>query len=534
MTFAIAALTAGSAHAEDIVYSSEDFEGGTPNYEVAGAAAPYSLIQLEGITSQTALTGTDYTPGSPSRSGIFANGNLPGTIVDEPTGQHGFVSQSQNRRLDLTNGMTLVADGVATLNITFKILLYAFEDGERSPDFDDTAAVFYSASGDFTDSVQIATCATENMAEPVVFPDEPDSILGHTTVVEDTWSTVSLSLSSTDVTFTDTAKIRFNKLPSTGTNLLVFVDDITLTGITSTIVYSSEDFEGGTPNYEVAGAAAPYSLIQLEGITSQTALTGTDYTPQSPSRSGIFANGNLPGTIVDEPTGQHGFVSQSQNRRLTLTNGMPLVADGVDTLNITFKTLLYAFEDGERSPDFDDTAAVFYSALGDFTDSVQIATYATENMAEPVVFPDEPDSILGHSTLVEDTWSTLSLSLSSTDVTFTDTARIRFNKLPSTGTNLLVFVDDITVTGIQGAPPALPLAMTIAPAVSPDSGYDLEWTSQAGMTYSLLTSTDLSSPVDSWTVVQAEITPTPPLNSYNLPADGSRRFYVIKETPAAP
>jgi hypothetical protein len=29
--------------------------------------------------------------------------------------------------------------------------------------------------------------------------------------------------------------------------------------------------------------------------------------------------------------------------------------------------------------------------------------------------------------------------------------------------------------------------------------------------------------------VQAGIAPTPPQHSYNLPADGVRRFYVIKE-----
>ena len=121
--------------------------------------------------------------------------------------------------------------------------------------------------------------------------------------------------------------------------------------------------------------------------------------------------------------------------------------------------------------------------------------------------------------------------LTPSDVEFTDTAKSRFNKLPSTGTNLMIFFDNIAITGIPGAIPDALFVATITPAVDPNTGYDLQWTSQTGMTYSVLTSTDLAGPVDSWTVVQAGIAPTPPQNSYNVPADGPRRFYAITETP---
>jgi hypothetical protein len=71
--------------------------------------------------------------------------------------------------------------------------------------------------------------------------------------------------------------------------------------------------------------------------------------------------------------------------------------------------------------------------------------------------------------------------------------------------------------------------VTIAPAVDPNTGYDLLWTSQTGAAYTVFTSTDLATPVDSWTVVEADLAASPPQNSYNVPADGVRRFYAIKE-----
>lgn len=224
IALAITAITVGSAHAA-VTYSSEDFENGTPNYTITGD--PLALLQLQdgtstNITAQTALSGTDYTAGSPSRSGIFANGTVSG-VTGEPTGQHAFVSNSSNRSLTLTNGMSLLTDGVKSLTISFDTMVHGL-----GVDFVHTAAVFYSATGDFADALQIATYATSNA---LTVPDPiPASTLGHTIVTEDTWSTMNLTLSSTDVTFTDTAKIRFNKLAPAQTEHLVFYDNITITG----------------------------------------------------------------------------------------------------------------------------------------------------------------------------------------------------------------------------------------------------------------------------------------------------------------
>jgi hypothetical protein len=74
--------------------------------------------------------------------------------------------------------------------------------------------------------------------------------------------------------------------------------------------------------------------------------------------------------------------------------------------------------------------------------------------------------------------------------------------------------------------------MTIAPAVDPNTGYDPLSTSKTGATYSVLTNADFDSPVDTWSVLEVDLAPNPPQISYNVSADGERRFYVIKETPA--
>lgn len=73
-----------------------------------------------------------------------------------------------------------------------------------------------------------------------------------------------------------------------------------------------------------------------------------------------------------------------------------------------------------------------------------------------------------------------------------------------------------------------PFVVTIAPANDPNTGYDLQWTSRAGMTYTVLTSTDLATPVENWTPVVTALE----LDNYNVPADGVHRFYVVKEAPS--
>jgi hypothetical protein len=303
------------------------------------------------------------------------------------------------------------------------------------------------------------------------------------------------------------------------------------------IVYTSENFEGGTVNYTIDNIGAG-TETQLGGITPATAFTGTAYVPGG-TAMGIVASGeptNLsPGGTI--PTGKHAFVSRSSNRSMTLATPMTLVTDGVQSINVSFSYMFY----GRGSVDAAGSGELLYSATGFIdidpvtagtqTDAVRIASFGLGQAGSTVVTPDYAAT--------QDTWHTVNLSFTEAGagITFTDTAKLRFNRVglvaPVAVADTIyhyTFFDDITVTGVPAT--VAPFVATIAPAAEPNTGYDLQWTSQTGKTYSVLGSTDLATPVDSWTVVQAGIAPTPPQNSYHVPADGPRRFYVIRETAA--
>ncbi|MCF7676407.1 MAG: DUF642 domain-containing protein [Akkermansiaceae bacterium] len=97
------------------------------------------------------------------------------------------------------------------------------------------------------------------------------------------------------------------------------------------------------------------------------------------------------------------------------------------------------------------------------------------------------------------------------------------------GDNDGVFLDNVSVTGAGGG---ATFPLTITPAVSPDTGYDLKWTSQAGMLYDVLSSPDLVI----WTPVPGleGLVATPPDNTENVTPVEPSRFYRVKEYPAPP
>lgn len=76
--------------------------------------------------------------------------------------------------------------------------------------------------------------------------------------------------------------------------------------------------------------------------------------------------------------------------------------------------------------------------------------------------------------------------------------------------------------------------LIITPATAPDTGFDLEWDSQAGMLYNLRTSTDLAAPISTWNFVEGDIAATPPTNLFNVNPADSRRFYAVEEFIAPP
>jgi hypothetical protein len=84
------------------------------------------------------------------------------------------------------------------------------------------------------------------------------------------------------------------------------------------------------------------------------------------------------------------------------------------------------------------------------------------------------------------------------------------------------------------SPSSLTFPLTIMPAVSPQTGYDLQWVSKPAKSYHLRTSTDLASPIREWQTIAQNIPHTQPLNRYNVPQSGPRRFYAVEEHPALP
>jgi len=78
-------------------------------------------------------------------------------------------------------------------------------------------------------------------------------------------------------------------------------------------------------------------------------------------------------------------------------------------------------------------------------------------------------------------------------------------------------------------PPSSPFQVTIAPAVSPATGYDLTWPSQVGKLYNLRTSTDLNGAISTWEIVEGGISPDAPTISRNVASADSKRFYAVEE-----
>jgi hypothetical protein len=237
------------------------------------------------------------------------------------------------------------------------------------------------------------------------------------------------------------------------------VTALLVTGSAHAVEYSSEDFEGGTPNYVINGINGTGVGQSWSALTDPTtAMTGTDYTADAGSRNGIVANGN-PTDIspANEPTGQHAFVSTSQNRRITSNYAMTLASDGAASLDISFTYMSYALENYSAL----GSSVVAYSALGDFTDEVVLASFGVGQVGSLVETPDY--------VAAEETWSTVNLSVTEAGagITFSDTAAIRFRRVPlittdfgNTGdatTNHITFLDDITVSSTVPEPTSLAL-----------------------------------------------------------------------------
>jgi len=81
--------------------------------------------------------------------------------------------------------------------------------------------------------------------------------------------------------------------------------------------------------------------------------------------------------------------------------------------------------------------------------------------------------------------------------------------------------------------PSQPFPLTITPN-DPDSRFQLVWKSQGGMLYNVRSSTDLSAPISTWTLVEGDVEATPPSNTKNVDPTETSLFYAVEEYPAPP
>ena len=206
LVLAIAMACAGAAHAAVITtYSSEHWEA------QATGQLPYTA------------NSTDYVQTGNGSTHVSIVGHLTSTVdaSNDPTGQHIKIAGNKDKQMTLADPMTLVTDGVTSLNIS--TALY-FDQGAYAL-AQDNLELFYSADGTFADQVSIQVFS----ALETTNPDDLEFL-----VQKQWYPGVAVTINSTDpgITFTDTAKIRWAKGPgSNGSSSAVYLDDIVITGV---------------------------------------------------------------------------------------------------------------------------------------------------------------------------------------------------------------------------------------------------------------------------------------------------------------
>jgi|GEM_PF-2058515 len=194
------------------------------------------------------------------------------------------------------------------------------------------------------------------------------------------------------------------------------------TTVEAAVVYSNEDFEG-----------------QAVGTLPQTP-NGTDYVLTSTSGDKAEVANNIAGG----PAGQHGLVRGDANKHMTLTNPMTLVTDGIVQLDISLAVYFNNLGNNNR-------LRLWYSALGDFSDQVAVKIFS------PTGSVSTTSGFGSTNTYGEDTWyQNQTATILSTDVTFTDTAKLRWAKI-GTGQSNRVYFDDVLIEGVVPEPTSLAL-----------------------------------------------------------------------------
>jgi hypothetical protein len=188
----ITGVAAAGAQA-DVIYANDSFEG-------------ESVGQFANTANSTSYINSGDNLGNVA---IIAN------IAGGPAGQHLAITGNLNKRVDQTNAMTLVTDGVVSLEVSLSLQLNNIDSRNRG-------RLLYSALGDFTDGITIQEFDADAVADP-----------GNYVYAEDIWYDASVTITAADVggAFTDTAKLRWAQADGGAFNTTFYIDDVVITGV---------------------------------------------------------------------------------------------------------------------------------------------------------------------------------------------------------------------------------------------------------------------------------------------------------------
>lgn len=181
-------------------------------------------------------------------------------------------------------------------------------------------------------------------------------------------------------------------------------------------------------NFDEADVSGPFTLSTSANVTGL--LNTGDAT------ANVTIEENLTTVAVDvQPTGQHLRIDGNLNKHATMENAMKLLTDGVSSFFVSFSYLLT----GDIN---NNEGRIIYSSLGDFSDAVEIRTYVVTGSTRV------NGSDLSQTAVAENTWNQASFSVTSSNVTFSDTAKIRFAQDGSGSISSGFYMDDIVISAI--------------------------------------------------------------------------------------
>lgn len=301
---------------------------------------------------------------------------------------------------------------------------------------------------------------------------------------------------------------------------------------------------------QTALAVATAVLASFTSLRAQIVVTTARATTNSDTGTFVFPANTVPSnsatdlvngkafTVLAGTPNASGPISNLTNGIAQLNADSPpqsfFTNDNLSTSVIRVQIDLATLHNIERISTYswhaNSRAAQFYRVYG-----ANSPINSSPNFTAAAFQNDAALTALGYTRIAEVRTATISGGQYGATVTGTigQYRYLLFDMAPvSTSAPRPTFYGEIDIYGTPAAPPSFPL--TITPAVSPQTGYDLQWVSKPAKSYHLRTSTDLATPISQWATIAQNIAHTQPLNLYNVPQSGPSRFYAVEENNAAP